>query len=137
MESLMNQVAITYPQTTLTEMTGERVKFVLEDIADNLFNSDPYLQQGGDMVRVGGLSYAISPLAEAGARISDLRLGGKPLEAGKTYKVAGWAPVAEGVEGEPIWDLVAAWLRDRKTVPVKQPDQPRLLGLSDNQGLVS
>jgi sulfur-oxidizing protein SoxB len=137
MEDLMSQVAITYPQTTLTEMTGERVKFVLEDIADNLFNSDPYLQQGGDMVRVGGLSYAISPLAEAGKRISELRLDGKPLDAGKTYKVAGWAPVGEGVQGQAIWDLVAGWLRDRKTIPVKEPAQPRLLGLSDNQGLVS
>jgi sulfur-oxidizing protein SoxB len=137
MEDLMSQVAITYPQTTLTEMTGERVKFVLEDIADNLFNSDPYLQQGGDMVRVGGLSYAISPLAEAGKRISELRLDGKPLDAGKTYKVAGWAPVGEGVQGQAIWDLVAGWLRDRKTIPVKEPAQPRLLGLSDNQGIVS
>jgi sulfur-oxidizing protein SoxB len=135
MESLMNQVAITYPQTTLTEMTGERIKFVLEDIADNLFNEDPYLQQGGDMVRVGGMSYALSPLASSGNRISDLRLGDKPLDAGKTYKVAGWAPVAEGVQGDPVWDVVAGWLRDRKTVPLKQPDQPRLIGLSDNLGL--
>ena len=137
MEDLMNQVAITYPQTTLSEMSGERIKVILEDIADNLFNTDPYLQQGGDMVRVGGMSYTLSPLAEAGSRISDMRLDGKPLEAGKTYRVAGWAPVAEGVQGEPIWELVADWLRDRKTVPAKQPAQPRLIGVSGNLGLAS
>ena len=135
MEDLMNQVAITYPQTTLTEMTGERIKFVLEDIADNLFNPDPYLQQGGDMVRVGGMTYTIAPLAGAGSRISDLRLDGKLLEANRSYKVAGWAPVAEGVEGEPIWDVVARWLRDQKTVPIRQPNQPRVVGLDNNLGL--
>jgi len=135
MEDLMNQVAITYPQTTLTEMTGERIKFVLEDIADNLFNKDPYLQQGGDMVRVGGMRYSLSPLAAVGSRISDMSLNGKPIEAGKTYKVAGWAPVAEGAEGEPIWDVAATWLRDRKIVQAKAPDQPRLLGLAGNLGI--
>ena len=135
MEDLMNQVAITYPQTTLTEMTGERIKIVLEDIADNLFNTDPYLQQGGDMVRVGGMSYALSPLAAVGERISNMRLNGKLLEANKTYKVAGWAPVAPGAQGEPIWDVAATWLRDMKTVPIKQPAQPELIGLSGNLGL--
>ena len=89
------------------------------------------------MVRVGGMSYALSPLAGSGNRISDMRLGDKPVDAGKTYKVAGWAPVAEGVQGDPVWDVVAGWLRDRKTVPLKQPDQPRLIGLSDNLGLSS
>ena len=135
MEDLMNQVAITYPQTTLTEMSGERIKFVLEDIADNLFNSDPYLQQGGDMVRVGGMSYTLSPLAAVGERISNMRLNGKLLDADKTYKVAGWAPVAPGAQGEPIWDVAATWLRDMKTVPTKQPAQPELVGLSGNLGL--
>jgi S-sulfosulfanyl-L-cysteine sulfohydrolase len=137
MEDLMNQVAITYPQTTLTEMTGERVKFVLEDIADNLFNKDPYLQQGGDMVRVGGISYALSPLADAGQRISDMRLNGELLQADKTYKVAGWAPVSPGVDGEPIWDVVGTWLRDQKTIPLKQPNQPQVLGLKGNLGIQS
>ena len=135
MEDLMNQVAITYPQTTLVEMTGERIKFVLEDIADNLFNPDPYLQQGGDMVRVGGMTYTLAPLAGAGNRISDMRLEGKLLEASKKYKVAGWAPVAQGVEGEPIWDVVARWLRDQQTVPIRQPNQPRVIGLDNNLGL--
>ncbi|WP_420468081.1 thiosulfohydrolase SoxB [Panacagrimonas sp.] len=136
MERLLDQTAMSYPQTTLTEMTGERIKVVLEDVADNLFNPDPYLQQGGDMVRVGGLSYAIEPKAEAGKRIQDMRLDGKLIEASKTYKVAGWAPVAAGVEGEPVWDVVARWLRAQKSVSIKQANEPRLIGIDDNQGLM-
>lgn len=135
MEDLMSQVAITYPQTTLNEFSGERIKFILEDVADNLFNPDPYYQQGGDMVRVGGLDYTINPLAESGKRISDLRLNGKALEAGKTYKVAGWAPVAEGVSGEPIWDVVSGWLRNKKSIPLVAAKQPKIVGLKGNQGL--
>ncbi|WP_295801400.1 thiosulfohydrolase SoxB [uncultured Microbulbifer sp.] len=136
LEDLMSQVAITYPQTTLNEFTGERIKFILEDVADNLFNPDPYYQQGGDMVRVGGLDYTINPTAGSGNRISDMTLNGKPVEASKTYKVAGWAPVAEGVEGEPIWDVVGNWLSSKKTVPLLEPKQPRIVGLQDNLGLV-
>ncbi|MFM2067683.1 MAG: hypothetical protein RLZZ584_2592, partial [Pseudomonadota bacterium] len=94
-ELMMDQLAITYPYATVTPMSGDTIKTVLEDVADNLFNPDPYYQQGGDMVRVGGLSYTIDPVAGMGRRISDMRLGGKLIEAGKTYKVAGWAPVAE------------------------------------------
>ncbi|MEX1668527.1 thiosulfohydrolase SoxB [Zhongshania guokunii] len=135
MEDLMSQVAITYPQTTLNELTGERIKYILEDVADNLFNPDPYYQQGGDMVRVGGLDYSINPLADSGQRISDLRLNGKLLDAGKTYKVAGWAPVGEGVEGEPIWDVVGEWLRNKGSVPLLSPKQPKILGLANNDGL--
>ncbi len=136
MEHVLDQTAITYPSTTLTEMTGERVKAVLEDVADNLFNPDPYYQQGGDMVRVGGLTYAIEPGAAMGQRIQDMRLDGKPLDASKTYKVAGWASVQPNAAGEPIWDVVAQWLRDRKTVTVPSLNQPRLIGIDDNQGLV-
>jgi sulfur-oxidizing protein SoxB len=134
MEHLLDQTAISYPQTTLTDMTGERIKVILEDVADNLFNPDPYLQQGGDMVRVGGLSYAIEPGAAAGQRIQDMRLNGKPIDAGKTYKVAGWAPVAGGVQGEPVWDVVGRWLRARKTVSITRINQPRLIGIVGNQG---
>ncbi|HEY6513013.1 MAG TPA: thiosulfohydrolase SoxB, partial [Burkholderiaceae bacterium] len=94
-EMMMDQLAITYPYATLGEMTGETIKTVLEDVADNLFNPDPYYQQGGDMVRVGGLTYSITPGAAMGARIGDMRLNGRPIEADKKYKVAGWAPVAE------------------------------------------
>jgi sulfur-oxidizing protein SoxB len=128
-EHLMEQTAITYPHTTLGELTGGEIKATLEDIADNLFNADPYLQQGGDMVRVGGMSYAIAPHNKIGARISDMRIGGKPIEAGRRYKVAGWAPVAEGAGGEPIWDLASRYLRSRKTLPPLEPNHPRLIGV--------
>ena len=76
-------------------MTGETMRTIIEDVCDNLFNPDPYYQQGGDMVRVGGLTYACDPNAKMGARIQDMRLGGRPIEDGRIYRVAGWAPVAE------------------------------------------
>lgn len=138
MENLLDQTAITYPYVTLTQMSGEQIKTVLEDVCDNLFNPDPYYQQGGDMVRVGGLSYACDPAAPAGQRIQDMTLNGKPLEASKTYKVAGWAPVAEEAKaagGEPIWDLVARNLRARKTVAPPQLNLPTLKGVNGNPGL--
>ena len=128
-EHLMDQTAITYPHTTLSELTGGEIKALLEDIADNLFNADPYLQQGGDMVRVGGMSYAIAPYNKIGARISDMRLGGKPIEAGRRYKVAGWAPVTPGASGEPIWELASRYLRSRKTLPPLEANRPRLIGM--------
>ncbi len=134
-EHLMDQTAVTYPYTTLTDMSGATIKTVLEDVADNLFNPDPYLQQGGDMVRVGGLQYALDPLARMGHRISDLSLNGKPLEADKTYKVAGWAPVAEGASGEPIWDVVSTWLRDQKRITPRQLNLPRIMGAEGNPGM--
>ena len=134
-ELMMDQLAITYPYTTLTEMSGETIKTILEDVADNLFNPDPYYQQGGDMVRVGGLQYACTPGEKAGSRISDMRLKGKPIEAGKTYKVAGWAPVAEGAKGEPIWDVVEAYLRDQKVIKAPVLNQPRLIGVDGNPGM--
>ena len=112
--------------STLTEMKGSFIKTVLEDVADNLFNPDPYYQQGGDMVRVGGLQYRCDPKAAMGSRISDMRLDDKPIEASKTYKVAGWAPVAEGAQGEPIWEVVESWLADRKTVsPISRQRRSR------------
>ena len=138
MENLLDQTAITYPYVTLTQMSGEQIKTVLEDVCDNLFNPDPYYQQGGDMVRVGGLSYACDPAAPAGRRIQDMTLNGKPLEGSKTYKVAGWAPVAEEAKaagGEPIWDLVARNLRARKTVAPPQLNLPTLKGVNGNPGL--
>lgn len=118
MEAVMNQTAITYPDSTLTMMTGETIKIILEDVADNLFNPDPYYQQGGDMVRVGGLHYAINPNAAMGQRISDMRLNGKLIESSKQYKVAGWAShkqSSQATHGEPIWDLLARDLKDQKT----------------------
>jgi sulfur-oxidizing protein SoxB len=106
-EQLMDQTAITYPMTTYSEMSGERIKAVLEDVCDNLFNPDPYYRQGGDMVRVGGMTYACEPAARMGSRISDMRLHGKPISPSRAYRVAGWAPVAEGATGEPVWEVVA------------------------------
>ena len=128
-EHVMDQTAITYPQTTLNELTGAEIKTILEDVADNTFHPDPYLRQGGDMVRVGGLTYALRPGERIGERISDLRVKDKPLEATKRYKVAGWAPVREGITGEPIWQVVTRHLRAHKTVRPGDVNRPRLIGV--------
>jgi S-sulfosulfanyl-L-cysteine sulfohydrolase len=127
MEDVLSQTAITYPYTTLTEISGATIKGILEDVADNLFNPDPYRQQGGDMVRVGGMTYACRPHESMGRRISDMRLGEKPIEAGKTYKVAGWAPVGEGVQGEAIWEAVRTYLLASKVVRPVKPRAARLI----------
>ena len=134
-EHVMNQTAITYPFATLAELTGAAIKSILEDVCDNLFNPDPYLQQGGDMVRVGGLGYTCDPTREIGQRISNLTLRGKPLEAQKLYKVAGWAPVAEGVSGRPVWELITAYLRSNPLVAAPRLNVPQLSGVSGNPGL--
>ncbi|MFZ6735699.1 thiosulfohydrolase SoxB [Undibacterium sp. Ji42W] len=136
MEHVMDQTATTYSYTTVTEMTGAAIKTVLEDVADNLFNPDPYYQQGGDMVRVGGLTYAMEPAAVMGKRIQDMRLNGQPLADGKVYKVAGWAPVAEGAKGEPVWDVVAQWLRTHKKITPRKLNTPRLIGVAGNPGML-
>ena len=137
-EHVMDQTAITYPYTTVTEMTGETIKSVLEDVCDNLFNPDPYLQQGGDMVRVGGLEYTCEPTAAMGKRIQGMSLHGKPIEASKTYRVAGWAPVSEAArqqQGAPIWDIVADHLRARKILGEVKPSLPHLVGVRGNPGI--
>ena len=139
-ELLTDQLAITYPYATVTPMSGEMIKTVLEDVADNLFNPDPYYQQGGDMVRVGGLEYTITPGEKAGARISDMRLGGRPIEAGKTYRVAGWAPVSEEAAragNKPVWDVVETWLKARPGgwVTLRSVNTPRLVGVDGNPGI--
>jgi sulfur-oxidizing protein SoxB len=135
LEHVMDQTAITYPQITLNELSGAQIKAILEDVADNVFNSDPYLQQGGDMVRVGGMTYALAPAAKIGSRVSDVRVRNQPLQATKRYKVAGWAPVAEGITGEPIWEVVIRHLRATKSVPPLEVNRPRLIGVKDNPGL--
>jgi len=137
LERLMDQTAITYPQTTLTNMTGETIKSIMEDVADNLFNADPYYQQGGDMVRVGGIEYTINPTKKIGQRISNMTMKGKPVEAGKTYIVAGWAPVAEGATGEPVWDVVASYLRDVKVVKGVKLNTPKIVGVGKNNPGIS
>ncbi len=138
MEHLMDQTAITYPYTTVTPMKGEMIKTILEDVADNLVNPDPYYQQGGDMVRVGGLQYAIEPTAAMGKRISDMRLNGALIDADKTYRVAGWAPVSEQAReagGKPVWEVVAPWLRSQKRIAPVKPNTPRLIGVGRNTGI--
>jgi sulfur-oxidizing protein SoxB len=137
MEHLLDQTATTYSYSTLSELSGEQIKVILEDVCDNLFNPDPYKQQGGDMVRIGGLKYACAPNAKMGNRIQDMRLRGKPIEPGKKYKVAGWAPVAEGASGEPIWEVVARYLRAKKTVGPLVLNEPRLVGVEGNPGIAA
>jgi sulfur-oxidizing protein SoxB len=137
-ELMMDQVAITYPYTTVTDMSGEMIKTVLEDVADNLFNPDPYYQQGGDMVRVGGLTYACEPGAAMGRRIQDMRLDGRPIEPGKTYKVAGWAPVSEEAKSagnKPVWEVVEQWLKAKGRVSPRKLNTPRLIGMAGNRGM--
>ena len=134
-ELMMDQMAVTYPATTLNEFTGAQVKEIMEDVADNIFNPDPYYQQGGDMVRVGGFQYTCAPTAPMGQRIQNLTLKGKPVEADKKYKVAGWASVQEGVQGEPIWDVVAGYLRNKKVVKQVKINQPKLVGVDGNPGI--
>jgi sulfur-oxidizing protein SoxB len=119
-------------------MSGETIKTILEDVADNLFNPDPYYQQGGDMVRVGGLRYAIDPYATIGRRITRMELDGKPIEPSRRYTVAGWAPVSEesrAAGGEPVWDLVARFLRAQKTIAARTLDLPQLEGVGTDPGL--
>jgi len=134
LEQVMNLTAITYPDTVTNELTGAALKSLLEDICDNLFHPDPYYQQGGDMVRVGGMSYSCTPGNRIGARIGDMRVRGKPVQADKTYKVASWAPVAEGVSGEPVWELLSRYLRDKKVVTPRKLELPRLIGTAGNLG---
>jgi S-sulfosulfanyl-L-cysteine sulfohydrolase len=134
MEDVLAETAITYPETYVQSMTGSQLKDILEDVCDNLFNADPYYQQGGDMVRVGGMAYTCSPNEAAGRRISDLKLdNGRLIEARKSYKVAGWASVNEQ-KGMPVWDVLAKHLRSGK------PTQPHgadvtLKGVDDNPGI--
>jgi sulfur-oxidizing protein SoxB len=138
-ERMMDQMALTYPTTTLNEFTGAQIKEIMEDVADNLFNPDPYYQQGGDMVRVGGIQYTIDPTARMGQRIQNLTLRGKPLEADKKYKVAGWASVQEGVQGtaEPIWDVVSSYLRDKKVIKPVKINQPKIINVGGNPGMAA
>jgi sulfur-oxidizing protein SoxB len=135
MEDVMAETAITYPETYVQNMTGGQLKDILEDVCDNLFNADPYYQQGGDMVRVGGMSYVCSPNDGVGKRISALKLdNGRGIEASKSYKVAGWASVNEQ-KGPPVWDVFAKHLRANK--PANNHIDVTLKGVDDNPGLTS
>jgi S-sulfosulfanyl-L-cysteine sulfohydrolase len=129
-EALANATAMTYPNCYRTEMTGKQIKDMLEDVADNIFHPDPYFQGGGDMVRVGGVGYTIDVSKEIGSRISGLTQlkGNKPLDADRKYVVAGWASVAENVQGPPIWDVVEKYISGVKTVKLEQNDAVKVLG---------
>jgi len=136
MDRLLDQTCMTYPETYVRDMAGSELKLILESVADNLFTPDPYYQQGGDMVRTGGLNYSCTPKAAMGERIGDLTLAsGKAIEADKTYRVAGWATVGSQSEGAPIWEVVADYLRDKKTVQVDKLETPLLKGVAGNPGI--
>jgi S-sulfosulfanyl-L-cysteine sulfohydrolase len=134
MEDVLSETAITYPETYVLSMTGSQIKDLLEDVCDNLFNADPYHQQGGDMVRVGGLAYTCTPQESLGRRISGLKLdSGRPLQAGKSYKVAGWASV-NAQQGRPVWEVIAKHLASAKT-PGASSAGITLRGVDDNPGI--
>jgi sulfur-oxidizing protein SoxB len=127
-EDITNATAMTYPACYRMKMSGERLKAVLEDVADNIFNPDPYYQQGGDMVRCGGISYTIDVSEGMGRRISNLThlKTGKPIEATKDYLVGGWASINQDTEGPAIWDVVANYISDKKTVDISSPSYVRV-----------
>jgi sulfur-oxidizing protein SoxB len=134
MEDVLAETAIAYPETYVQNMSGGQVKEILEDVCDNLFNADPYYQQGGDMVRVGGITYTCTPAQSVGRRISDLKLdNGRSLEAGKSYKVAGWASV-NAQKGMPVWDVFAKHLASGKPL-ARHGTGVSLRGVDDNPGI--
>jgi len=137
-EQLLDVTAITYPYVTVSALRGDTIKTILEDVADNLFNPDPYYQQGGDMVRVGGMRYTIEPAAANGRRITRMEIDGKPIDPARTYKVACWAPVAEEARaagGEPVWDVVARYLRAQKTIGPPRLNLPAVEGVRGDPGI--
>lgn len=136
MEHVLAQTCMTYPETYATDMSGEAIKLILEDVCDNLFNPDPYYQQGGDMVRLAGMNYVCDPTASIGNRISEMTLdSGEKVEANKTYKVAGWATVGSKSPGPPVWDVVAQYIREHKSIRVSRLNTPKLKNLGDNPGI--
>ena len=136
MERLLDQTCLTYPETYMREMSGAELKLIMESVADNLFNPDPYYQQGGDMVRTGGLSYTCEPAATMGNRITEMKLrNGRSIEENRSYQVAGWATVGARSPGKPVWDLVADYLRDRETISLDRFETPDLKGVSTNPGI--
>jgi sulfur-oxidizing protein SoxB len=138
MEHVMDQTCITYPETYTREMTGAQIRAILEDVCDNIFNVDPFYRQGGDMVRLGGMDYVCDPTAQFGKRISNMALdNGKLIQANKSYKVAGWATVNSESDGEPIWDVVANYLRDNKEFSIKKMNTPILKNIDNNKGIIS
>ncbi|NDP40140.1 MAG: thiosulfohydrolase SoxB [Rhodoferax sp.] len=136
-ENLMEQTAITYPNTSLAQMTGAEIKQHLETLCDKIFNDDPYQHQGGDMVRTGGLAYACEPAAKINSRISDMTLNGQPIHADKSYKVARWGVGSAQSAGEPVWEVVEQYLKSAPIVKDHTPNVPRLIGLGSNPGFAN
>jgi sulfur-oxidizing protein SoxB len=135
-DDLATQTAMTYAETYLKDMKGSDIHAILEDVADNLFNEDPFYQQGGDMVRTGGLSYTIDPKKNIGKRITNLQLSnGKKISADKKYKVAGWSTVGSKSPGEPIWETVETYLKNMKHVSKLKIDTPDIVGVKSNPGI--
>ena len=137
-DDLMSQTAMTYPETYARDMSGKDIKDILEDVADNLFNEDPFYQQGGDMVRTGGISYRIDPKAKMGERVTDIVLTktGKKIDASKSYKVAGWSTVGAKSDGEPVWETVEAYLKNVKHIANIKVDTPDIIGVAGNPGII-
>ncbi|QKE28011.1 sulfur oxidation protein, thiosulfate hydrolase [Arcobacter acticola] len=137
-DDLMTQTAMTYPETYARDMSGTDIKLILEDVADNLFNEDPFYQQGGDMVRTGGISYKINPKSKMGERITDIVLTktGMKIEANKSYKVAGWSTVGAQSEGEPVWETVETYLKNVKHISKLKVDTPDIIGVAGNPGII-
>ena len=129
-EDIWNVTSMSYGKVYRTEMTGEFIHIILEDVADNLFNPDPYYQQGGDMVRIGGMGYRIDINKPQGERITELTLlkTGERIDPSKTYIVAGWASINEGTEGPQVWDLVENYIRRNGIVKVNPNNSVQVIG---------
>ena len=130
-EDIWNVTSMTYGKAYRTEFTGEFIHIILEDVADNLFNADPYYQQGGDMVRIGGMSYKIDINKPQGSRITDMTLlkTGEKIDPSKTYIVSGWASVNENTEGPQIWDVVENYIRRNQTISIEPSSNVKVVGI--------
>lgn len=136
MDRLLDQTSISYPETYVREISGAELRGILEGVADNIFNPDPYYQQGGDMVRTGGFSYQLDPLAKMGSRVSQLTLAnGERMQDRHTFKLSGWATVNAPSPGAPVWEVVARYLRDQKSVRIDRLESPSLKNMSLNPGV--
>ena len=135
MERVLDQTCMTYPETYRREIMGKDLKLILEDVCDNLFNPNPYYQQGGDMVRLSGMNYACNPNETIGNRISEMTLdNGTAIDENKNYIVAGWATVNDVAPGPPIWEQVASYLDKHKSINIEKVNSPKLIGVKNNPG---
>jgi len=127
LEDVYAHTGLSYPNALVRELSGAEIQQIMEDVADNLFHPDPYYRQGGDMLRVGGLAYAIAPARLMGRRISEIRVGGKPLAPERRYKTASWASSGPELAGPPAYDVVADHLRSLKRVRLDPRRRVRVL----------